>query len=70
MRGDRVTEFEKGFCCAVATLIRGHGDSTEVSDLLDTLGLCSFVGVEPYDMDAIRTSCWWARWEREKGKRG
>ncbi len=55
------TGFIRGYCCAVATLIAGHGDGQEVTDLLLALNVTPSLlnQLDPYDASQIRTTSYW-----------
>ncbi len=45
-------EWKRGYACAVASLIRMHGPSTKVDDLIKC-GLNNLRGVDPYDREVL-----------------
>lgn len=53
-----MSEFNQGYACAVACIIRGQGESTGTREALEVAGLTSLEilieqGVDPYDVKIL-----------------
>ncbi len=54
-----MSDFDKGYACAIACIVKGHGAGTEVSEALQANGLTSVKilkdrGVDEYDIEVLK----------------
>ena len=49
-------EWTAGYICAVATLLRSHGDGTEVGDVLGCIKLPPYCEIEEFDRESLEAS--------------
>lgn len=57
MRKKKRSEFMQGFACAVSSLVKGHGPSTESSELVGQIGTyaeAKAYGVDEYDLEILK----------------
>lgn len=52
-------QFVMGYCCAVATIVRGHGAGTETEEALSYIGVKTVKdlrskGVDEFDIEALK----------------
>lgn len=52
--GSAPLTFEQGYVCAVANLLRDHGQTTMAGDLLRGIGNVDWSKIDPYDRDEIK----------------
>lgn len=54
-------KFEQGYACAVACIIKGHGEDTSTREALEAGGLTSMgklleAKVDPYDIEILKST--------------